>query len=123
MTLQGEHLVIPPCKVMYAFDGYFMRFSHLGQKRIDIRMPGGNRRIALCHGHDFANLIAGILRVPDINKIPVFVFINQGVAPCVPRKSEELIRNQPSRHGLSALDHRLRQAVAVVKHYLFHGLH
>ncbi len=31
-------------------------------------------------------------------------------------------RNQPPRHGLSALDDRLRQAVAVVEHNLFHSI-
>lgn len=51
----SEQLVIPPCKVLHDFEGYFMRFGHIKQKCIDIRMPGGNRRISLCHGHDFAD--------------------------------------------------------------------
>ena len=83
-------------------------------------MPGGNRRISLRHGNDLADLVGQlflntyIAATPDDLNVSCknsYLYVGGGI---------EI--NQPPRHGLSPLDNRLRQAVPVVKHYLFHLL-
>ena len=80
--------------------------------------------VALRHGHDLADLVAGCF--PLVKFFFAFMDIYAAHARSIKNKLHPLPckgpRNQPPRHGLSTLDDRLRQAVAVVEHNLFHPL-
>lgn len=86
--------------------------------RIDTVGVVENILISLRHSHDLADLVGQLFLSTYIAATPddldvscknSYLYVGGG-----------LDINQHHRHGLSTLDDRLRQAVAVVEHNLFH---
>lgn len=85
----------------------------------DIRLSPIDLLVALRHGHDIAGLVAreSVNNNPGVRATHIAVLVN-----FIEILSDYDIVDYPSRHCLSAFQHGLRQAVAVIEHYLFHKL-